>query len=230
MNANNKRLMREIILLIIAFIPLLYAVVCYGKLPESVPTHWNIAGEVDGWMKKGILYLLMMSLPVFFHILLQFAPKLDAQRAEAMMKSSIYYLIRATIVGVLSLMLGVSTYAALGHDVPMSSIISLVMGIMFLMVAYYLPRIPYNYFVAFRNPWTLYSKEIWKKTHSFAGTVFFLVGVYMLLSKQLFSKESFLTQIIWIVCMMLCCFAPIIYSMYLYQKEVNGGKKKKVKK
>ncbi len=230
MNDDNKRLVREIILFAIAFIPLLYTVISYGKLPESIPTHWNTAGEVDGWTPKGILYLLMMSLPVFFHILLLFAPKLDAQRAEAMMKSSIYFLIRATIVGVLSVILAVSTYAALGHDIPMSTIVSLVMGIMFLMVAYYLPRIPYNYFVAFRNPWTLYSKEIWKKTHSFAGTMFFLVGVYMLLSRQLFPKENIISQAMWVVCMMLCCFAPILYSMHLYQKEVNGGKKKHKKK
>ncbi|MCI8336317.1 MAG: DUF1648 domain-containing protein [Peptococcaceae bacterium] len=230
MNEHNKRLMREIILFAIAFIPLLYVVISYGKLPESIPTHWNTAGDVDGWTPKGMLYLLMMSVPVFFNILLLFVPKLDAGRAEAIMKSSIYYLIRATLVGVLDIVLAVSTYAALGHDIPMSTIISLVMGIMFLMVAYYLPRIPYNYFVGFRNPWTLYSKEIWKKTHSFAGTAFFLVGVYMLLSKQIFTKENVISQSMWIICMLLCCFAPIFYSMYLYQKEVNGGKKKQKKK
>ena len=202
----------------------------YNKLPESIPTHWNTAGDVDGWTTKGILYLLMLSLPVLFNIVLLYAPKVDPQRADVMMKSSIYFLIRGSIVSVLSVMLAVSIYIALGHDVPMSTLVSLIIGIMFLMISYYLPRIPYNYFVAYRNPWTLYSKEIWKKTHSFAGTIFFLVGVYMLLSKQLFPKENVITQFMWIVCMMLCCFAPIIYSMYLYQKEVNGGKRPKKNK
>lgn len=230
MNQDNKRTVKELILFAVAFIPLLFTIFSYGKLPASIPTHWNTAGEVDGWTTKGIVYLLMMSLPIFFNILLLFAPKLDAQRADAIMKSRIYFVIRASIIAVLSVVLAISVYAGLGHEVPISTIISLMMGIVFLMVAHYLPMTPYNYFVSFRNPWTLYSKEIWKKTHVFAGRMFFLVGIYMLLSKQIFPVENVVSQFMWIVCMMLCCFAPIFYAMFLYQKEIGKGKAKAKRK
>lgn len=226
MKRDNESMIRELFLFIVALIPLLYTIFSYGNLPDMIPIHWTNSGEVDDWTAKGIGYLLMMSLPVFMNILLLFAPKLDAQRAEAMMKSDIYFMVRVGIIGILAAILTVSVYAALGHDVPMATIVALVMGIVFLMIAQYVPKIPYNYFISFRNPWTLYNKTIWKKTHVFAGRIFFLVGVYMLLSPQIFPEENIVSQFMWIFLIFLCCFSPTFYSMYLYRKEVGTTRKK----
>ena len=36
----------------------LYIFFVWNKLPEKIPTHFNIAGEVDGWGGKGSLWIL----------------------------------------------------------------------------------------------------------------------------------------------------------------------------
>ncbi|MEN1967349.1 DUF1648 domain-containing protein [Lentibacillus sp. N15] len=35
-----------------------YVVIAYGSLPETVPTHFNGKGEVDGWGHKATVFLL----------------------------------------------------------------------------------------------------------------------------------------------------------------------------
>ena len=37
---------------IIILLPILAGVVMWNQLPEQVPSHWNAAGEIDGWSSK----------------------------------------------------------------------------------------------------------------------------------------------------------------------------------
>ena len=34
-------------------LPILAGIILWNQLPERVPTHWNAAGEIDGWSSKG---------------------------------------------------------------------------------------------------------------------------------------------------------------------------------
>ena len=51
------------------------------------------------------------------------------------------------------------------------------MGIMFILLGNYMPRIRPNYTFGIRTPWTPASETVWKKTHRVGGYVFVLSGV-----------------------------------------------------
>ena len=47
---KNKTLV--IIVSIVTLLPILAGVILWNQLPEQMPTHWNAAGEIDGWSSK----------------------------------------------------------------------------------------------------------------------------------------------------------------------------------
>ncbi|MBR5289960.1 MAG: SdpI family protein, partial [Erysipelotrichaceae bacterium] len=58
----------------------------------------------------------------------------------------------------------------------------------------------------------------WNKTHRFAGFVFVLMGLWMIVS------AVFSLNVMWsITPALVCAFLPMVYSYLLYRKE-SGGK------
>ena len=37
---------------IITLLPILAGIILWNQLPEQIPTHWNAAGEIDGYSSK----------------------------------------------------------------------------------------------------------------------------------------------------------------------------------
>ena len=37
---------------IIILLPILAGLILWEQLPEKIPTHWNVNGEIDGWSSK----------------------------------------------------------------------------------------------------------------------------------------------------------------------------------
>ena len=48
----KKNLKVLIITSIVILLPVLAGVILWNKLPEQMPSHWNAAGEIDGWSSK----------------------------------------------------------------------------------------------------------------------------------------------------------------------------------
>ena len=47
---NNKG--KLILTSVVILIPILIGLILWDKLPDKLPTHWNAAGEIDGWSSK----------------------------------------------------------------------------------------------------------------------------------------------------------------------------------
>ena len=64
---------------LLALLPLLLVAVFYARLPDQVPMHWGIDGEVNRWGSKSELWL-MGALGPLFALLFQFLPRLDPRK------------------------------------------------------------------------------------------------------------------------------------------------------
>ena len=51
--------------------------VAWPNLPEEVPSHWNVSGEVDGHMSKMGGMIFDVAIMVFIYALLTVLPKID---------------------------------------------------------------------------------------------------------------------------------------------------------
>ena len=78
----------------------------YPSLPEQIPTHWNIRGEVDGYGGKWTLFLfpvMMAGMLVLFYFLPALSPKhfeVDTFRSTYLyIMVLVHRLVRATCTG-----------------------------------------------------------------------------------------------------------------------------------
>ena len=77
--------------------PFCAAALLWNKLPDRMPIHWNIQGEVDGYGGKfaGLLLLPVVSVAIYLVTLV--IPFFDPGRANYQTFAGSYYLIRISI-------------------------------------------------------------------------------------------------------------------------------------
>lgn len=191
----------------------------WSKLPQIVPTHWNIIGEVDGWGPKELnLFLLpVINLAVFF--LMIFFPKIDPLRKNYQKFIREYTGLRALFVIFFTFLYSAILYSSFN---PSSGVFRFVFpvgfGLFFIYIGSIMPHFKTNWFAGIRTPWTLSSEKSWRETHKLAGKLFIVAGSIAIIGSVFFSKFVFPAFIIAIV---LASIMPIIYS-YSVWKEGKG--------
>ena len=73
-------LRKEAPILAIVAIPFLYLAYVWNSLPEKVPMHWNIKGEIDRWGEKQELLLIPIVLPLLVYVIFLLVPLIDPKK------------------------------------------------------------------------------------------------------------------------------------------------------
>ena len=208
----KKHLKLIIITSVVLLLPILAGILLWNQLPDRLPTHWNAAGEVDGWSSKPMavfgLPLLMLGAQ-WICVLATLADPKKKNHSEKVL-GLVFWL-----VPLLSLVLTAVTYcAAMGTEVRIQVLINVLMGLMFVVIGNYLPKCKQNYTIGIKIPWTLDSEENWNKTHRVAGFLWVVGGIIMILTG--FWGGFWLTVSVSAIMALL----PIIYSYVLYRKGI----------
>ena len=214
----KKYLRTLVIASLVLLIPVIVGLLLWDKLPEQIPTHWGINGEVDGWSSKAMavfgLPALMLVLQWVCFIACTADPKYRNYN-QKMIKLALW------ICPVIGLVLCCLVYpAALGYSAPIEVVTPLLVGAMFIVLGNWLPKCKQTYTMGIKLPWTFASEENWNATHRFAGKVWVFGGILIMLT-ALIGK-------LWILIIILSAMAilPAVYS-YLYyrnhEKEENNG-------
>ncbi|MDD4137642.1 MAG: SdpI family protein [Methanoregula sp.] len=174
-------------------------------LPEVVPVHWDLNGEANGFSDRlsgafGVPIIITL-ITILFIVL----PRFDSVQFSLEAFRDIYaILIFATISMFFGLEVIVLLVAA-GTDLPIVSLLSVLIGFLFIVMGFLMPYIGRNTTIGFRLPWTLRSEEIWKKTHEHGGPVFTGAGVLIVLGS--------IVAGIWAIALMLV--VVIAVSLYI---------------
>jgi uncharacterized membrane protein len=70
-------LKKELSLITIVLLPFIYLAYIWNQLPEKVPMHWNIKGEIDRYGEKMELIIIPILLPLLVYIIFLVVPKID---------------------------------------------------------------------------------------------------------------------------------------------------------
>lgn len=171
---------RELVpLAMIAAIAALAAI--YGPgLPDSVPSHFDGNGNADGHMSRTAFLLVIPAVVVGLYLLLTFLPFIDPLWKRIQSRYSTLLLLRDFTLGFMVLMFVISLLAARDGRFSVTAL-GVGLGILFMLIGNYLPKIPRNWFFGIRTPWTMSSDEIWKRSHIVGGWWFvgagFLIAV-----------------------------------------------------
>ena len=195
---------------VMTLLPILAGMILWNQLPEQMPMHWNAAGEIDGWGSKAFAVFGIPAIMLAAQWLCVLGTAADPKRANHPEK--ILQLV-LWIIPVISVGMHAAVYAvALGHNVRMEMIAPVLVGVVLTIIGNYLPKCKQNYTIGIKIPWTLNSEENWNKTHRFAGFLWTVGGLIVVLTGFIGGFWVFLPVVIVMVA------APMIYSYVLHKK------------
>ncbi len=212
---KKEKLVKELILIVLTLLPIIYLLVNWNLLPESVPVHFDAHGKPNGYGSR-MVYVLM---PLGLYFLMLVLPKIDPRKANYTVFEGSYYklrLIMAIFIGLINMAV---IWGIVNNANSIQKFIPLTIFFLFMLIGNYMGNIRPNYFVGIKVPWTLNSDEVWIRTHKMAGKLWFwgsLAGVVL---------YFIVDNIQWIMIPLLAILVvvPIVYSYVIYQK-IEGMK------
>lgn len=149
------------------------------SLPAQIPTHWGANGAVNGWgpswMASAIGALPLVFLAVFYVV-----PRIDP-KGEAYRKSGKFYqgfvIVFTVLMCAISWLSELTVWGMLPTNGAVNLLVSGSIGLLFIGMGNYLPRVKQNYTLGIKTPWALADSENWRRTQRFGGACFMVLGI-----------------------------------------------------
>jgi uncharacterized membrane protein len=192
--------------------------VMFPRLPDRVPSHWDAAGNVNGYTSRAWAVSMMPAIMVALALILPRLPAIDPRRAN-------YEKFRPTYDLVVNLVLALNLFihaavlgAGAGLRISMDKITPLAVGVVFLVLGNVLPRARSNWLFGIRTPWTLSSDRVWERTHRLGGVLFVIAGFLLIAAVFVPPRAAFV--------MMVAtgggaAIIPIVYSYFVWRQEAR---------
>lgn len=209
-------LKKELPIISIILLPFVYLAIIWNKLPQKVPVHWNIRGEVDRYGEKTEMILIPILLPLLVYLIFLVVPKIDPNNKLNKMGNKLNSLkfVLTTLMSGLALFL---IFSAHHQNFTNPNLIFVFVGLMYLVFGNYFKTIKANYFIGIRTPWTLESETVWKETHRLAGKLWLAGGLLVIIS-ALFLDDN-MNVLTFFIITGIITLVPAVYSYFIFKKE-----------
>jgi uncharacterized membrane protein len=204
-----------VISMLLVAISFIVAAYFYPLMPDVMASHWNAAGDVNGYMSKfwGLFLIPVISAVLLFVFLA--IPNLDPLKKNIESFIEYYYGFVLVIIFFMLYIYGLTLFWNLGHMFDMGTAITPALGVLFYFTGVLVSKAKRNYFIGIRTPWTLSSDKVWDKTHKFGGKLFKIAGIVCILG------VFFGDAAIWFVMLsiMAAAIISVAYSYIEYRKS-----------
>ena len=202
---------------LVTLLPMIAGLLLWDRLPEHLPTHFGFDGTADGWSGKAFAVFGLPALMLLLHWTIYALSRLDKQNRGH--NEKVLDLV-GLIFPAMSVVFAIVTYTlGLGLELNMTRIMLPLLGVFFLLVGNWLPKIRQNSTLGIKLKWTIYNEENWNRTHRFGGFVWVLGGLGFLVLGFLPAGFLWLPMVI----MVLMVALPTLYSWNLARKQKAAG-------
>jgi uncharacterized membrane protein len=212
-----NKFLKESVLWVLIVLPYVYLATIWNDLPDRVPTHFNLAGNVDTWSGKTTLIFLPGALGLGIYLLMLIIPVLDPKRKILQMGDK-YYRFRFMLTFFFSLMATYLLYLSSAGNVMNPNLLIALIGGLFAMLGNYFQAVRPNYFIGIRTPWTLENEQIWKKTHRMGGRLWMAGGVLIGMLAFII-RNNLALAITFGTILSVMVIIPVVFSYTEFQKE-----------
>lgn len=201
-----------IISTLVCLLPITLSVTLFNKLPDQIAVHFNNAGVADSYLPKAVaafgLPLFLAAINLYSHFRINKDPK-NGNVADSLKRLSKWLIPVISVVFV-----PITLFMSMGTRFSITLIAQALVGVVVVICGNYLPKCKRNYTIGIKLPWTLDNDDNWNKTHYYAGFVWVIGGIFVLLNA--FFQTSWLVMIGIIILLMVL---PYAYSYLFYKKQ-----------
>lgn len=123
------------------------------------------------------------------------------------------------IIPAVSILVNGCTYIiALGGNIDITTVIYVMLGVLWILLGNYIPKLGQNYTVGIKVPWTLNSERNWTLTHRMAGRLFVAAGIISIcvaFLESVVGDEATLIVIVGVI--IVAGLGSVLYSFWLYK-------------
>lgn len=215
MKKINDILKKDWAILIIIILGFVLGAYFYKSLPDRVPIRWNLKGEASGYGSKlfGAFGIPLINLGMYLLFLI--LPYIDPKGKNYESFKSTYqyfkYIILISLFGfeIITLLMAMNIISNKAILIP------IMVSLLFILIGNVMGRLKNNFFVGIRTPWTLSNDEVWRKTHRMAGPLWVIGGILNILLAFI---NINITEIGFIIILIIIAGVPVIYSYIVYKK------------
>ncbi len=212
------KLKNELPYLIIVAIPFVYLAFIWKDLPEKVPMHWNINGEIDRFGSKIELIPVLFMMPVLVYLIMLIVPKIDPKGQIKKMGNK-YGQLKFLLISFMSFLALFIVYSVKKQTLANPNFIIMFIGVLYIILGNYFKTIKANYFIGIRTPWTLENEAVWKATHKLAGKLWFTGGLIIILLSLILNKQ--INFYVFLIITGILTIVPVVYSYFKYKSIKN---------
>ena len=185
------------------------------RLPSTMASHWNIAGEVDGTMPRAAALAIAPSMIagtyLLFLLLIEILPLKDNVAAFRPQMNLFF----AGLGVFLAYLNGIVLAWNLGLRFAIEQAVLPGIAVLLYLMGHILGQARRNWMFGIRTPWTLSSDRVWESTHRLGGVVFKVCAGLVLLGVVLGETAA----PVFIIPLALGSFAVTVYSYFAWRRE-----------
>lgn len=204
--------------LVILAVPFAYAAYIYPTLPQTIPTHFNMKGEADGFGERSTIFLgpgILSGVGLFTFFLLSNIKNFDPKKFKAE-DEGMFNKLALFLVAFMSLLGIIITFASTAPKLNITNLLLPLLGISFAIMGWYMPKIHQNYFAGFKLPWTLENVDNWNETHKLAGKVWIYGGIVQAIGTLILPSVA--AFIVFIGSTFIMVIIPTVFSYRMFKR------------
>lgn len=192
----------------------------YSSLPDRMASHWNAAGEVDGYMARPWAIAILPLVLAVIYLLYWLLPKLDPLRENIESFRTYLNLFWVSLCIFFAYIFALTVAWNLGARFVMTYWVLPALAALWYLIGVLTERSKRNWFIGIRTPWTLSSDEIWRRANALGGKLFKLLGLLTLAVIPFTSGASaFIVIVVAAIAIVLFSF---LYSYVLFARGRNS--------
>lgn len=198
---------------IVTLFPIIIGMLLWNQLPDLIATHFNANNQPDGYSSKMFAVFGFPVIILVIHLIFVIIMSIDPKSKNINKK---IFSIVLWICPFVSLLICNALYGyTLGYLTNIDFLASFLIGIFFIVLGNFIPKIKPNYTIGFRIPWALVDPDNWYHTHRFGGKCMVIGGALLIITAPFFNILVLLVLVI------IPCFLPVIYSYLYYRKKIS---------
>jgi len=192
----------------------------YFHIPDGpVAVHFGLDGTANGFQPRDTALLTMPGIGLAMILLLFWVlPAIMPKNASIDRSAGAYGAVVLSVVALITIIQGTLVLHAAGVPLDIGKVAFSGVGLLFVIIGNYLPKIRKNWIAGIRTPWTLSDERVWDKTHRAAGLWFVIGGLVVLIAGWI--APELWHGPIFIAAILLPSLGSIVYS-YLAARKLG---------
>lgn len=211
MKENKKNLLVSGFIFVLSII---IATIFYDRLPERIPISYDLNSNANFYANKTKALLFVIIFMILIYIALFLIISLDPKSDKHDQNYKHIFLLFIPVLNFLIVTLTV--WKTFNDNIDVGRILLVLFSILVAVSGIFMPKIKRNYTMGFRTSWAMEDDFVWKKTQKFAGFLFFLSGIFSLVSLTISLDFGFYS---FIGSLLISSLLTFIYSYLIYRKK-----------